>query len=176
MVISPDEFRDSLRHFAAGVTLVTARRGDVVHGMTVSAFASVSIAPPLVTVIIDRGGTIQPLLEKEGATFAISILGEEQAELSDRFAFGRGEERFQKGSWSAAPSGAPVLDDGLAWLDCSVEARHPAGTHVIYVGRVRASRVIRPGHRPLVYWDRAYRRVEPLGEGDREASGGAASR
>lgn len=148
-----------MRYFASGVTLVTSRSGDQVHGMTVSAFSSISPEPPLVAVVINRAHTINPLLQAPGAGFAVNILAADQEELSNRFAFEKEEDRFLAGDWETGATGSPVLRDALAWLDCSVVGRHRAGTHTIYLGAVQASRVPRPGARPLVYWDRGYRQV-----------------
>lgn len=166
-MISSAQFRDALRHFPAGVTIVTSRVGELVHGMTVSAFTSVSTAPPLIAIVIDQAHTISPMLSGEGACFAVNILAEEQAALSNRFAFLKDEDRFQAGQWTRAVTGAPVLADAVAWLDCEVRSHHPAGTHTIFVGDVMASSVARPEAAPLVYWNRDYRRVVPfeLGEG-----------
>ncbi len=157
MAISSEAYRDALRHFPAGVTIVTLRAGEVIHGLTVSAFASVSPDPPLVAVVIDRRHSAYELLEQEGAVFAINILGEGQSELSNRFAWTKEEDRFAAGNWIQAATGAPVLEDAVAWLDCSIWARHPAGTHAIYLGLVEASSVPNPEGQPLVYWNRGYR-------------------
>lgn len=161
MPVSSDDFRDALRHFPAGVTLLTLRAGGVVHGLTVSAFVSVSPDPPLIAVMVDHRHRAHQLLELPDAVFAISILGEDQRELSERFAWTRDEDRFAAGSWTAALTGAPVLADALAWLDCSIFARHAAGSHSLYIGRVEASAVPRADARPLVYWNRDYRRLAP---------------
>ena len=160
MSITSEAFRDAMRHFPAGVTLVTTRTADDrIHGMTVSAFASVSPEPPLVTVIIDHQHTMHGLLSAEGSAFAVNILGDEQQELSNRFAFTKDEDRFAVGEWTRASTGAPVLADALAWLDCMVVGRHRAGTHTIYVGEVQASAVPRADEPPLVYWNRGYRHL-----------------
>ncbi|MEO1166726.1 MAG: flavin reductase family protein [Chloroflexota bacterium] len=164
MPINPDDFKDVLRHFPAGVTVVTVKSGDEQHGFTVSAFASVSPTPPLILVCVDHRGRGHELLEHSDAVFAINILREGQDELSNNFAFGKGD-RFAEVNWSVAETGAPVLDDALAWLDCTVYSRHTAGTHTIYIGEVQASRVIAPDNAPLVYWNRKYRSlVEPVTE------------
>ena len=158
MPINSDDFRDVMRHFPAGVTLVTVKSGEDTHGLTVSAFVSVSPTPPLISVIIDHKGRGYDLLERSNAMFAVNILREGQEELSNRFAFSQ-EDRFAVGNWTTAVTGAPVLEDALAWLDCTVYSRHTAGTHTIYIGEVQASNVIEPDGLPLVYWNRAYRTV-----------------
>lgn len=156
MPINQDDFRDVLRHFPAGVTLVTVKAGEETHGLTVSAFVSISPTPPLISVIIDHKGRGHTLFEQSNAVFAVNILREGQEELSNRFAFSK-EDRFAVGNWGTAVTGAPVLEDALAWLDCTVYSRHTAGTHTIYIGEVQASKVIEADCKPLVYWNRAYR-------------------
>lgn len=158
-MISSEEFRKALRHFPAGVTIVTIRTGDQVHGLTISAFASVSAEPPLIMVIIENRHRAYPLLMEADAVFAVNILGEEQSELSNRFAWVKDEDRFAQGDWSTAETGAPVLADALAWLDCRIHARYPAGSHTIFVGQVEASAVPQEEAPPLVYWNRGYRRL-----------------
>jgi flavin reductase ActVB len=155
--VSVDAFRAALRLFASGVTVVTLRAGDRVHGLTVSAFTSISASPPLVAVVIDRHHLAHALLEEPGAVFAVNILCEEQREISDRFAFVKDEDRFATGRWSSASTGAPVLADAVAWLDCTIHSRLDAGSHTIYVGEVQASAAPSGERRPLVYWSRAYR-------------------
>lgn len=158
MTITPDQFRDALRLFSAGVTLVTSRAGESTHGMTVSAFTSISADPPIIAVVIDQAHTLNALLQGDEANFAVNILAADQEELSNRFAFVKDEDRFQAGDWGRATTGSPILLDALAWLDCTVAARHPAGSHTIYLGSVVACAVPRPEEKPLVYWDRDYRR------------------
>lgn len=160
MPISSEAFRDALRHFASGVTIVTIRAGETVHGLTVSSFASVSPDPPLVAVFIDHRHAAHPLLEEEGAVFAVNILRQTQQELSNRFAWVKDEDRFGAGVWTRAATGAPILADALAWLDCTVVQRLDAGTHSIYVGRIEASATPGSGEPPLVYWDRGYRKLK----------------
>jgi flavin reductase (DIM6/NTAB) family NADH-FMN oxidoreductase RutF len=160
-MISDAEFRNALRHFPAGVTIVTLRSGDEVHGLTVSAFASVSTEPPLVVTVIDHKHKAYELLERSDATFAVNILREDQSAMSDRFAFFREGDRFAVGRWQVAVTGAPILADSLAWLDCEIRARYPAGTHSIYLGEVVAAGVPTPGQPPLIYWNRTYRKLAP---------------
>ena len=157
--VASEQFRDAMRHFPAGVTVVTVRSGEEVHGLTVSSFVSVSPDPPLVAVVIDHRHTAYPLLERDGAAFAVNILGQEQAELSNRFAWLKDEDRFGAGDWGSAVTGAPVLREAIAWLDCRVWGRQSAGTHSIYVGEVCATSVPHPDEPPLVYWNRGYRKL-----------------
>jgi flavin reductase (DIM6/NTAB) family NADH-FMN oxidoreductase RutF len=162
MAISSEEFRAALRLYPSGVTVVTIRVGDVVHGLTVSAFASVSPEPPLVAVIIDHRHRGYELLERDGARFAVNFLAEDQAEISNRFAWQPDDERFDAERWDFSGPGAPLLREALGWLDCRVHSRFPAGTHTVYIGEVE-----RAGHReleheveagsPLIYWNREYR-------------------
>jgi len=162
VTITSEQYRAALRHFPSGVTIVTLRCGDEVHGLTVSAFASVSPQPPLVAVIIDQRHKAAALLQRPGTVFAVNFLAEDQAELSNRFAWVKDEDRFEEGSWEQGATGAPVLADALAWLDCRIHSSHDVGDHTIYVGEVQASRVPRQEEHPLVYWNQGYRRLRSV--------------
>jgi flavin reductase (DIM6/NTAB) family NADH-FMN oxidoreductase RutF len=160
MSVLSDDFRDALRHFASGVTIVTIKSGGKIHGLTVSAFASVCPHPPLILVAIDHKHSAYPLLESADAVFAVSILGQEQIELSNRFAWVKDDDRFEVGDWRTAVTGAPVLADALAWLDCTIYARFDSGTHTIYFGEVQACASPRADEAPLIYWNRGYRSLQ----------------
>jgi flavin reductase (DIM6/NTAB) family NADH-FMN oxidoreductase RutF len=160
-LVSSSDFRNAMRHFPAGVTILTIRRGEEVHGLTVSAFASVSAEPPLVVTVVDHRHKAFEMLQDEAAAFAVNILRADQSGLSDRFAWLKEGDRFAEGRWSTAVTGAPILLDALAWLDCRIHSRYPAGTHNIYVGEVQASGVPHPEEPPLIYWNRAYQRLAP---------------
>jgi flavin reductase (DIM6/NTAB) family NADH-FMN oxidoreductase RutF len=157
MSISSEAFRDALRHFPAGVTLVTLKAGGEIHGLTVSAFASVSPEPPLVAIMIDHRHRAFELLELPDAVFAVNFLAEDQSALADRFAWNPDGTRFEAGRWTTAVTGAPVLADAVAWLDCVIHSRHRAGGHTLFIGEVQASEVLRPDAPPLLYWNRDYR-------------------
>jgi flavin reductase (DIM6/NTAB) family NADH-FMN oxidoreductase RutF len=158
--VAPEDFRAALRHFPAGVTIVTLRVGDEVHGLTVSAFASVSPVPPLVVVAIDHKHYAHELLQREGAVFGVNILHQGQRELADRFAWVKDEDRFAVGNWTTAVTGAPILADAAAWLDCTIHTQMPAGTHTLFIGEVRASGVPGADRPPLIYWSRSYRALD----------------
>ena len=159
MTATSNDFRDVLRHFPSGVTIVTIQSGDEVHGLTVSAFASISPTPPLIMVAIDHKHHAEELLQAPGATFAVNILAADQQELSNRFAWVKDEDRFLMGDWTTAVTGAPILANALGWLDCTIFAHYEAGTHTIYVGQVVASDVPRAEEAPLIYWNRGYREL-----------------
>ena len=160
MAISSEDFRNALSHFPAGVTITTIRAGEHIHGLTVSAFASVSAEPPLITVIIDRKHHAHAMLEEEGAVFAVNFLRHDQSELSNRFAWLKDQDRFAEGNWGTAETGAPILVDAMAWLDCRVFAKHPAGTHTVVIGEVVAAGVPENDPPPLLYWRRGYRELK----------------
>jgi flavin reductase (DIM6/NTAB) family NADH-FMN oxidoreductase RutF len=155
--VSSDEFRAALSRWVSGVTIVTAAAADRVHGMTVSAFASVSLDPPLVLVCADKSSITMGLIE-EGGCFCANVLARGQEALSNRFASKKDEHRrFEGLSWRRATTGAPLLAGVIAALDCRVVAAHDAGDHVIYVGEVEEVSLA-PGE-PLVYYEGAYRRL-----------------
>ena len=149
------QFRSALSRFAAGVTVVTARDGDGGdHGMTVSAFSSLSLEPPLVLVCVDQAATLLPHLHDAGA-FGISILGAAQREVSRRFADPT-TDRFDGVAVTRGTSGAALLDGAVAHLECRRVAVHAGGDHVILVGEVLSARTF--AGEPLVYFHRDYGR------------------
>ncbi|HSH02471.1 MAG TPA: flavin reductase family protein [Anaerolineae bacterium] len=160
MSITSEAFRQAMRHFPAGVTIVTIKAGEQRHGLTVSAFVSISPEPPLIMVAIDERHHAYELLEQEGAVFAVNILHQEQTDLSNRFAWIKDEDRFAQGSWGTAVTGAPILEDALSWLDCTIYDRFKAGTHMLYLGEVQASAVLQEEKPPLIYWHQGYRQLK----------------
>ncbi|MBK8987143.1 MAG: flavin reductase family protein [Chloroflexi bacterium] len=168
MSITSEQYRNALRHFPAGVTIVTIKAPghNTPHGLTVSAFASISPEPPIIMVAIDHRTLGREMLQIEGAVFAVNILPQDKTELSNRFAWIKDEDRFAEGNWGTAVTGAPVLQDALAWLDCTINNRYEAGTHTIYLGLVQASSTPRLDEAPLIYWNRGYRRLALENPGD----------
>jgi flavin reductase len=155
MPIDQDAFKEALRGWASGVTVVTSRAGDKVHGMTVSAFSSVSLDPPLVLVCANRASTTHGVIE-EGGVFAVNILAEHQQEVSHVFASSKYEDsRLDRVSWTEGETGAPLIDEALASLECKVASAHHEGSHTIYIGQVEA--VHTTDAAPLVYYQGGYR-------------------
>ncbi|MDQ4025259.1 MAG: flavin reductase family protein, partial [Actinomycetota bacterium] len=146
-------FRDALRMFASGVTIVTVAGESELHGMTASSFASVSIDPPLVLVCLDQTSRTRALVAQTG-TFAVNVLRSDQREASRAFAR-PGLKPFATIPHHAGGNGAPVLDDAIAVLECSTYRTFEAGDHDVVLGEVTAASA--PGGDPLVYYDGAYR-------------------
>ena len=160
MPVSADALKQVLSRWTTGVTIVTARAGDRIHGMTVSAFSEVSLEPPLVLVCADKTSNTHPLIA-EGGVFAVNVLASDQVELSKRFASKKDEHRRFVGlELESGRTGAPLLAGTLAALDCTVVAAHDVGDHVIYVGRVEEARC--SDGEPLLYYARGYHRLTDL--------------
>ncbi|WP_420645745.1 flavin reductase family protein [Candidatus Leptofilum sp.] len=159
MTVTSEKYREALRQFPAGVTIVTIKtpNQEQPHGLTVSAFASISPEPPMIMIAIDHRASGYQMLEQEGTVFAVNILSQEMSELSNRFAWIKDEDRFAVGDWGTAVTGAPILKNALAWLDCTIQNRYEAGSNTIYIGKVEASGTPGVGEAPLIYWNRGYR-------------------
>lgn len=135
--IDATNFRHVMRKFATGVTALTVRDGEIIHGMTANAFASVSLSPTLVLVCIEKGNTTHDFVSRAG-NFAMNILSAEQEILAKRFAkqIAAPTDPFADVAYHSAATGAPILDDCVVYVDCRVVATHDAGDHTIFVGRV----------------------------------------
>jgi flavin reductase len=146
-------------HFASGVTIMTTTAGGRMHGMTVSAFASQSLDPLLILVSVERSTKMHKLVMASRA-FAINILGE-YAEGTARFFADNARleaAEFVEGAYHVGVSGAPLLDEAVAYLEATVDTTLEAGDHSIIVGRVSALEVRRDDE-PLVYFRSGYRRL-----------------
>jgi flavin reductase (DIM6/NTAB) family NADH-FMN oxidoreductase RutF len=153
MSVDSDAFRNVMGHFATGVTVVTLP-AERPHGITVNAFASVSLSPPLVLICIDHGTEAYELLEDDVDGYAVNVLAADQRELGEHFADIVELEPgpFEAEATRTEESGAPIFEDSLAYVDCSVEAAHEAGDHTIYVGRAHSAEVLRPDTDPVTFY------------------------
>ncbi|WP_311731924.1 flavin reductase family protein [Roseospira marina] len=146
-------FRKALGCFASGVTVVTAMdaAGSPV-GLTVSAFSSVSLVPPLVLICLDR--RVSALDAFERGPFAVNILAEGQRELSNRFATRR-DDRFAAVEHAPGHNGAPLIGGVVAAIECDTHEVIKGGDHSIILGAV--TRVdVTSEDRPLLYFRGAY--------------------
>lgn len=139
MPIDLDTFRRVLGSWASGVTIVTSRHGELQHGMTASAFCSVSAEPPQALICANRDSSTCGVIERSRC-FSVSILAAGQEELSTLFADKNRESvRFSALDCPTGATGCPRIPGALAHLDCRVVQAIPAGTHMIYVGLIEAA-------------------------------------
>ncbi len=157
--VEPALLRSAMRQWVTGVTIVSSRWQSEYHGMTVSSFTSISLDPPLICVSL-AGDTRTHRLVEASNIFGVTLLNENQQEISDRFA-GRiadSQDRFSGLQIFSLLTGAPFLMDGLAWLDCEVFNKIIAGNNTVFIGRVVAVQLGQP-NQPLLYYDRDYRNI-----------------
>lgn len=163
MTPEPDELRHVMGNFATGCTVVTLPT-DPPHGMTVNAFSSVSLDPPLVLFCADHDTTCHEHLSGGVDAYGVNVLTADQVDIGEYFANMRDldEEPFEDRATRTEETGTPLFADSLAYLDCTVEAAHPAGDHTIYVGRVEAAEVCSPEGEPLTFFRGDWGTVDAL--------------
>jgi flavin reductase (DIM6/NTAB) family NADH-FMN oxidoreductase RutF len=156
MAISKDEFRAALSRFPSGVTIVTTKDADGrLHGITVSAFASVSLEPPMILVCVDKLAGSHDALAESGA-FVVHILAEEHQEHSNKFA-SPVPDKFNDIEYRYGLREIPVLENALVALECRLAHAHEGGDHTIFVGEIERA-AINDG-KPLVYWNGDYQKL-----------------
>lgn len=160
MTATPSDFIHAMRHLPAGVTIVTAARGQQRNGFTATAVCSVSAEPPHLLVCANREAETHGTIIASGH-FAVNVLRADQAALADRFAGRTGFEgaaRFIGGPWLKLPSGSPALQNACAVFDCRVVERLSIATHDVIIGEVT---YVRSGSDcdALAYVDRFYARA-----------------
>ncbi len=145
-----------MRQWASGVTIVSTIFENIQHGMTVSSFTSISLAPPIIMVSIQRGSRTFMMIKKS-RIFGICILDASQREISERFAGQTTDlqDRFSGLDFTTLITGSPFLLGGLAYLDCRVRRSIDLGGNSVYFGEVIAAQV-NLGGSPLLYFDRRY--------------------
>lgn len=154
MAVNSEEFRHALGRFASGVTVVTvADEQGQATGLTVSAFSSVSLDPPLILVCIDNRSTSIPVIQSVGS-FAVNMLTDAQSQLSNRFA-SRDANKFEGVAWTKGEFGMPLLEGALGQLECSVAKVVDAGDHTIFLGQVESTHVS-DSAQPLLYFNGNY--------------------
>jgi flavin reductase (DIM6/NTAB) family NADH-FMN oxidoreductase RutF len=157
MGVDPLRLRRVLSRYPTGVTVVGTRHVPAgVCGLTVNAFTSVSLEPPMVLVSVDRSSNTRGCIEAAGE-FSVSVLSSEQADLAVRFAQKR-DDKFDGVPHRLSPDALPLLDGASAWVEARVEEALTAGDHTIFLGHVlRAEHGDAP---PLVFHRGSYGRLD----------------
>ncbi len=156
-VLDKDAFRAALGRFASGITVVTAQdAAGRDAGMTISAFCSVSLSPPLLMVSVAKNASMHDVLT-QSAHFAVNILSDSQEPISRRFSSKEGD-RFDGVGFKRGQTGAALLDDVVAWIECRRVAAHDAGDHVLVIGETLAMDT--SDRRPLLYYRGGYAALE----------------
>ena len=155
MPVTDADFKLAMSHFASGVTIVTTEHEGKPFGMTVASFASLSLHPPLVLVCVEKNVKTHDAIAS-AARFGVSILGADQADLSNRFA-SRIDDKFASVDLIRGELGIPLIDNALTSLECYLHAQLAGGDHTIFVGEVAAIRT-RAGA-PLLYFRSGYREM-----------------
>ena len=155
MTVDPAELRRVGGHFATGVTVVTADHAGTTCGLTVNAFMTVSLEPPLVLVSIGTASRSLACLEAS-ERFGVSVLGEEQEQIARIFA-GKDDDKLARVAGRRGATGVPLVDGAIAWLECRTERRTAAGDHVLFLAAVEALGA-RAG-RPLLFYRGRYTRL-----------------
>ncbi|MFR9752573.1 flavin reductase family protein [Nocardia sp. 004] len=164
--ITAEQYRASMRHYPAGVTIVTlsSPRGPV--GFTATSFASLSLDPPLVSFnIAHTSSSLSALLDAESVV--IHFLGEHQQHLAHRFSRTAAERFTDPSLWTTLDTGEPVLHGTPIWLRTTVHRLIPIGDHTVVAGlvtRVHDDTDEKPAAAPLLYYNGRYYRPSALGD------------
>jgi flavin reductase (DIM6/NTAB) family NADH-FMN oxidoreductase RutF len=157
MSLDPDAFRAAMGRFASGVTIVTVTDADgSEHGMTVSAFASVSLVPPLVVMCIDHAASMHDLVT-DCDFFGVNILASAQEPIARRFA-DTGAQRFEGIGFRRGENGVPILNDVLAYIECRRVSSAEVGDHTVIIGETVAAST--RDARPLLYYRGGFAQLE----------------
>lgn len=156
MSVDPRDFRRAMGLFATGVTVITVRVGDTVHGMTANAVTSVSLDPLLVLFCVDNRARMAQII-KEAGRFAINVLSEQQQALSSHFS-GRPVEGLEVDF--VETEGVPTLSGNLATFVCTLDRIYDGGDHRVIFGRVDALTRATSTLPPLLYYAGTYRQLE----------------
>ena len=161
-----DEERGRLRalmgRFATGVTVVAARYGPLMAGMTANAIATISIDPPILMASIARKAETHNAIFGSHA-FSVSVLADDQQALAECFAqptTATKLTRFCDAAWHEAETGSPILEGALAYFDCRLTEHHDGGDHTIFLGEIVAAGY-REDAAPLIWYGSRFHRVAP---------------
>ena len=158
--------RGMMARFTTGVTVVAARHGPLLAGMTANAIATISVDPPLLMASISRKSETHVAIVGSHS-FAVSVLAADQQAVATCFALPTTAaklQRFCDAAWHEAETGSPILEGALAYFDCRLTARHDGGDHTIFVGEIAAAGY-REDAEPLIWFGSRYRVFAPADPG-----------
>jgi flavin reductase (DIM6/NTAB) family NADH-FMN oxidoreductase RutF len=155
MPIDEARFKLAMSHFASGVTIVTTEHGGKPYGMTVASFASLSLRPPLVLVCIEKSVKTHDAISA-ARKFGVSILAEDQADVSGRFA-SKSDDKFTGTDVTRGSLGIPLISGATCTIECHLQNELPGGDHTIFVGEVVEIQTEEKA--PLIYYRSGYRRI-----------------
>ena len=155
MPIDDAGFKLAMSHFASGVTVVTTEHEGKAYGMTVAAFSSLSLHPPLVLICIEKTVKSHDAIAGAGK-FGVSILSSKQADVSNRFA-SRADDKFAGTEIVKGELGMPLIGGAITRLECRVSSQLEGGDHTIFVGEVMHAET--EEGEPLVYFRSGYREI-----------------
>lgn len=158
LTLEQARFREVLGHFASGVTVVTTASPDGPRGFTCQAFAALSLEPALVVFAPSRSSATWAHISEAG-TFCVNVLGEHQKPLARAFAT-KGADKFAGVGWTPGVTGAPIIADVLAWLECRLVESHKGGDHLLVVGEVVSLGADTQRGEPLVFYRGGFGRFE----------------
>ena len=160
MSLDPRVYRDIWSAFATGVTVVATDCDGWLHGMTANGVTSVSLDPLLMLVCVAKSARCHSQLTQAGR-FGLSLLGEDQEDLSNLFAKGDDPEEgaLRGASFHVGPNGTPLLDGCLAHLECNVKEVLSGGDHDIFIGEALDGKILDSEKPPLVFFRGGYRKL-----------------
>lgn len=157
MSIDARELRDALGQFATGVCLITvvSEQGEAL-AMTANSFSSVSLDPPLILWSLQNNSDVYDAFASP-RHFAINILNSDQLDHSNHYAR-KEQHQLQPDHFSPGAHGAPLIKDALVSFECELDVTHPAGDHLIIIGKVVDMHRADAGD-PLLFFSGGYRRL-----------------
>lgn len=148
------EYRRTLGSYPTGVVIITGLGTDGPVGLAIGSFTSVSLDPPLVGFLPDKGSTSWPKIAPSGS-FCVNVLAADQLDVCKVFA-SKAEDKYASVRWRTAATGSPVIEGVVAWMDCTVERVDEAGDHWLVLGRITEMAVERDDVGPLLFFRGAY--------------------
>ena len=146
-------YKQLMKHHAGAPVVIASGRIGERTGMTATAFCSLSDSPPTILICVNKGASAHPVI-LDTRSFSVNLLHDGQADIAACFAGQtglKGEQRFDGSDWIVQETGAPVMTDAMASLDCELLDAHDHGTHTVFVGLVHAVRSDEASD-PLIYF------------------------